>query len=141
MLDSLTGDEGYRYVLAVMESIQVEDDYGAYQAAGHAAWRFGEQAYCRAIIHELPRLIAAAPYWAGDFLVSIANGQGTPAESTIRTFNGLLAETDPGNRAIIDAYIAEQEVGRGWLIGRIGVMGSKAYQPIQADAASRRGLT
>ncbi|SBV37670.1 conserved hypothetical protein [uncultured Stenotrophomonas sp.] len=124
MLDALTGEEGFEHVLAVFESLQAEDDYGAYQTAGHAAWRFGEIPYCKALIHELPRLIVALPYWAGDFLVSIANAQGTKDEPTIRVFNDLLFELDPTTKQGIIGFIRREEAPGGWLCNRVGVLGN-----------------
>lgn len=61
MLDELTGTEGYEYALAVFESVQMVDDYGAYQTAERAAWRFGEDMFCRALLQELPRFIKTLP--------------------------------------------------------------------------------
>jgi hypothetical protein len=125
MLDSLTGREGYEYALAVMQSVQAVHDYGAYQTTGHTLWRFGEDAYCQAILHELPRLIQTLPDWAGEFLVRIANGAGTENESTIHRFNDLLSKLDRKNRSIIEQFIAEQEED-GWLEDQVGVLGNDA---------------
>ena len=127
MLDALQGGEGFEYALAVFESLQAENDYGAYQIAGHTAWRFGEIPYYRALIQELPRLIETLPYWAGDFLVSIANGKDTADEATIRVFNRLLSELDATNKQKIDGFIRQEETSAsGWLRGRVGVLGSDA---------------
>jgi hypothetical protein len=79
-----------QYALVIVQSVQAEHDYGAYQTARRAAWRF-EQAYCAALLQELPRLINTLPDWAGDFLVGIANGAGTPHAPAITCFNTLLA--------------------------------------------------
>ena len=125
MLEALTGTEGPEYVLAVMESVQAENDYGAYQSAQRAAWRFGDNFLFRALIHELPRLIDALPEWAGELLVSIANAQDTPDESTIRNFNDLLSNSDVATKQKIDDFIRQEEVS-GWLRGRVGVLGSNA---------------
>lgn len=125
MIEALTGTEGSEYVLAVMESVQAENDYGAYQSAQRAAWRFGDIFYFRALIHELPRLIDTLPEWAGEFLVSIANAQDTPDESTIRVFNDLLSNSDAATKQKIDDFIHQEEVS-GWLRGRVGVLGSNA---------------
>lgn len=123
MLDSLSGNEGSDYALAIFQSIQAVDDYGAYQTAGRAAWRFGEEAFCASLLHELPRLIKDIPDWAGDFLVSIANGQNTEYQSTINLFNKLLASIPSEDQAIICAYIASEEKS-GWLCNRAGVLGN-----------------
>jgi len=125
MLDALKGTEGPKSALAIFESIQSLDDYGAYQTAGHAAWRFGEELFCKSLIHELPRLIQKLPDWAGDFLVSIANGEGTEYDSTIHIFNRLLSDLPENEKSIIKTYISGQEQD-GWLENRIGVLGKNA---------------
>ena len=125
MLESLDGTEGFNYALSIFESIQAEDDYGAYQAAGHAAWKFGEKYFCEALIHELPRLIKTLPDWAGDFMVSIANGEDTEYESTIKTFNNIVNSLPVKERLIITQFITEQEE-RGWFEHRVGVLGNYA---------------
>lgn len=97
------------YALAVMESIQVEQDYGAYQIAERAAFRFGEETFCRVLIQELSRLIETLPDWAGEFLVSIANGQNTIQQSTIDNFNRQLSQSLPDVRSVIQAFITKEE--------------------------------
>lgn len=123
MLEGLDGNEGFEYALAVFESVRAEQDYGVYQAAERAAFRFGEDVYCKVLIHELPRLIDNLPDRAGDFLVSIANGQGTVHQGVINRFNKLLAELEPSARNKIRSYIANEEKG-GWFSHRIGVLGN-----------------
>ncbi|PJC98751.1 hypothetical protein GQ37_010410 [Janthinobacterium sp. BJB1] len=125
MLDALTGNEGAHYALAIFQSVQAEHDYGAYQTASRAAWRFGETAYCAALLQELPRLIAILPDWAGDFLVGIANGAGTPHASAINCFNTLLAAAPPTQQALIAAFIATEE-DDGWFEHCPGVLGAVA---------------
>ena len=122
MLDALTGAEGAHYALAIVQSVQAGHDYGAYQTANRAAWRFGEMAYCAALLHELPRLIASLPDWAGDFLVGIANGAGTPHASAITCFNTLLADAPPAQQALIADFIAQEE-DDGWFEHCPGVLG------------------
>jgi hypothetical protein len=103
MLDSLNGSEGEGYPFAIFESIQHDEGYG--QDAGHAAWRFGSKIFFKALLHELPRLIEDIPYWAGDFLVSIAKGQGTENEVFIHQFNRLLDECDYQSKLTINKWL------------------------------------
>ena len=79
-------------------------------------------AYCAALLHELPRLIATLPDWAGDFLVGIANGAGTAHAPVIACFNTLLAAAPPKQQALIAAFIAEEE-DDGWFEHCPGVLG------------------
>ena len=123
MLESITGTEGEEYALAIFESVQAIEDYGAYQTTGRAAWKFGEEVYCKALIQELPRLIKRLPDWAGEFLVSIANGKDSEYESTIYTFNKLLSISSAEVKKLINDFIQSQEKS-GWLEHRVGVFGS-----------------
>ena len=124
LLEELSGSEGYDYVLAILQSIQADADYGAYQTAERVAYRFGEEQFCRALLHELPRLIGTLPDWAGDFLVSIANAEDTPYQSILDCFNRLLSESDDERRSIIRDFISQEE-DDGWLAHRVGVLGAK----------------
>jgi hypothetical protein len=125
MLDLLGGTEGSEYTLAIFESIQAEHDYGAYQTACRSAWLFGEDNFCMSLIQELPRLIKTRPDWAGDFMVSIANGEGTEHESVIKTFNRHLKSVSSDKKNVILEYINEQEKN-GWFEHRVGVLGCNA---------------
>ena len=125
MIESIDGSEGKEYALAIFESIQAVNDYGAYQTAGHAVWKFGEEVYCQTLIHELPRLIETIPDWAGEFLVSIANGEDSEYESTIHTFNKLLSASLPEVNKTINDFINNEEKSDGWLDHRVNVLGSK----------------
>ena len=124
MLDALTGAEGEQYALAVLQSVQVEHDYGAYQTARHAAWRFGETSYCAALLHELPRLITTLPDWAGEFLMVIANAADTRHAPVITCFNRLLAARPEAEQRQIAAFIAQEE-DDGWLSHCAGLLGNR----------------
>lgn len=128
MLDALTGTEGAHYALAIFQSVQAQHDYGAYQTANRAAWCFGETAYCVALLQELPRLIASLPDWAGEFLVGIANDNGTAHASVITCFNTLLAAAPPTHQALIAAFIAQEE-NDGWFGHCPGVLGHPQGPP------------
>ena len=123
MLEHLDGSESDQYALAVVASIQAQNDYGAYQATSRALWRFGAYTYCKALLDQLPRLIKTLPDWAGDFLGQIAN-EDTSGESAIHEFNQLLSALPNDQRSLIQQFIASQESG-GWLEHRVGVLGFK----------------
>lgn len=122
MLDAIDGSEGEKHAKAVFASIQAVDDYGAYQTAESAVWKFGEEIFCIALLHELPRLIKDLPDWAGDFLVSIANAQDTEHKSIIHTFNNQISKLPTNKKDAILKFIQEQET-EGWLEHRVGVLG------------------
>lgn len=123
MLDALTGTEGSDHALAIFQSVQAQHDYGAYQVADRAAFRFGATAYCAALLHELPRLVTTLPDWAGDFLAGIANSAGTVHAPLLACFNGLLAGAPAADRELIARFIAEEEED-GWFSHCPGVLGA-----------------
>ena len=123
MLERLDGSENDQYAAAVMTSIQAHNDYGAYQAAVRALWRFGVRIYCKTLLDQLLRLIQTLPDWAGDFLGQIAN-EDTSGESAIHEFNQLLSALPADQRSLIQQFIASQE-SDSWLEHRVGVLGVK----------------
>ena len=83
--------------------------------------RFPGDEYIGVIVQELPALIARQPDWAGEFLVSIANGQGGHWDYHIKFFNEDVAAAPPAARQAIVDYIRSQEES-GWLTHRVGVL-------------------
>lgn len=116
LVDALDGSEGIDAVAALFESLQVKDDYGAYQGTRNAVFRFPEEQYAIALVRELPRLISTQPDWAGDFLGQLAmlNPDG---RRRIATFNDEVARSPETIRSIIVDFVRGQE-SDGWLDGR-----------------------
>jgi hypothetical protein len=103
LMEQLDGSEGREALAALIQSVQMKFDYGAYQTTYRMLGRFPEQDLMHVLVQELPDLIARQPDWAGDFLVGIANGQGGKWDYQIAMFNEAVASA-PGavRRAIVD---------------------------------------
>ena len=121
LLDSLVGNEGIEVVRALIQSMQAEDDYGAYQTTQAALGRFPGAEYIEALISELPPMIQRNSEWAGELLCGLANSVGTKYESNISTFIKMLSMSPEDSRKIINQYIGQQEKA-GWLEHRKGVL-------------------
>lgn len=120
-MDLLDGSEGPTALAALVQSIQMRHDFGAYQTTFRVMWRFPEKELMQILVQELPDLIARQPDWAGDLLVSIANGQGGKWDYQIAMFNDTVASASgPVRRAIVD-YVRAQEPS-GWFEHRVGVL-------------------
>lgn len=122
MLEAIDGREGIEVARAIVQSIQVEDDYGAYQSTEHALGRFPSEIYLQAVVDELPDLIDRQKSWAGELLCGLANSGGTEWESDIEQFNRLLKLAPTNHRERITRFIASEE-SAGWLKHRVNVLG------------------
>ena len=121
LMEQLNGTEGPTALTALIQSVQMRDDYGAYQTTFRVMWRFPEKELIQVLVQELPNLIERLPDWAGDLLVSIANGQGGRWDYQIAMFNDAVASApSPVRRAIVE-YVRGQEPS-GWFEHRVGVL-------------------
>ena len=121
LLEALDGTEGASVLEALFQSIQMKNDYGAYATALRVMGRFPDDIFFPVMVEQLPDLIRRQPDWAGEVLVSIANGQGTRWEYQIPLFNEQVARAaEPVQTAIVQ-YIRNQEQ-KGWLTHRVGVL-------------------
>jgi hypothetical protein len=116
LLDELRGSEGEAFAVAVVESMQVRHDYGAYQRTMTTLERFPPPTRCRAVLQELPRLIRTLPRWAGDLLL------GLTSKSDAFHFNSLLDRVPQEDQRLIREFIAQEE-RCGWLQDDVGVLG------------------
>ncbi len=121
LMEELNGSEGPTALTALVQSVQMRDDYGAYQTTFRVMWRFPEKELMHVIVQELTGLIARQPDWAGDLLVSIANGQGGKWDYQIAMFNDAVGAAPAlVRRAIVD-YVRGQETS-GWFKHRVEVL-------------------
>jgi hypothetical protein len=121
LVEQADGSEGPKAVCALIRSMQMREDYGAYQSVYHAMARFPEKEFLEVLVQELPNLIERQPDWAGDFLVGIANGQGGKWDYQIAMFNDAVASSSPSQRQVIVNYVRSQEPS-GWFKHRVGVL-------------------
>ena len=121
LLDSISGSEGLLVAKAIIQSMQSENDYGAYQTTQSTLGKFPSEEYIEALISELPSMIERKSEWAGELLCGLANSVGTKYESDIHLFTKKLSESPTKSRNIVLQYINQQE-HEGWLEHRIGVL-------------------
>lgn len=121
LVEQLDGSEGPDAIAALLQSVQMKDDYGAYQTTYRVMARFPDNEFTAVFIRELPNLIERQPDWAGDFLVGIANGQGGKWDYQIGMFNDAVSSEPPTPRCAIVNYVRSQE-GSGWFKHRVGVL-------------------
>jgi hypothetical protein len=117
LTDLVVGDEGPDAAAALIQSIQVRDDYGAYQSTQRALGRFPHAVYVAALLAELPALIMRQSEWAGELLCGLANAIGTPYEAAVVEFRRQIELCHEKSRAAIRAFVAQEEC-QGWLSGR-----------------------
>ena len=121
LLEQIDGTEGPEAVAALIQSVQMEHDYGAYQTTYRMFARFPDRDFFTTLVQELPALIARQPDLAGDFLVGIANGQGGKWDYQIALFNNAVAIAPAAVRQPIVDYVRSQEP-KGWFSNRVGVL-------------------
>ncbi|MFI2812830.1 MULTISPECIES: hypothetical protein [Microbulbifer] len=121
LLDSIDGSEGLPVARALIQSMQSDDDYGAYQTTQAALGKFSSKEYIEALTLELPPMIKRGSEWAGELLCSLANSVGTQHEADIALFIRALNELPGEDKNTISRYIEQQEEG-GWLAHRKGVL-------------------
>lgn len=124
LLDAVSGEEGEEAAQAIVKSIQVEDDYGAYQSAFNALDRFPPNIQVAAYISELPRLLESFPDRAGEILCRISNQFEVDGGELVECFNRQLMCLDRNLRQLILTYIRQEENG-GWLDHRKGILGAE----------------
>jgi hypothetical protein len=140
LVDGLDGSEGVDAIAALFESIQVPHDYGAYQAANHAIWRFPADQFAVAFVSQLPRLIESQPEWASEFMWGLA-GSAPSLFDYITAFNEQLARSPENIRSVIADFIRGQ--APGWPVddrckGRLGPGVVLDRKQIEAEAAAEQ---
>jgi len=121
LVDAAAGSEGLAGAVALIQSLQSKDDYGAYQATQHALGRFPTPVFVAALIQELPALIQRQPDWAGELLCSLANSVGTRFEPDIAEFRSQLSRAPRATQDAVGAFLRQEEQD-GWLKHRRGVL-------------------
>jgi hypothetical protein len=122
LTDLVQGDEGVAVATALVRSIQVEHDYGAYQnTINKLVFSFPPEQVAEAVLTELPRLIQYCDRWAGDILSFLTRTKNLAPVLTFE-FNEALKVSTPSIQAVVLKFIRAQEV-EGWLEDKRGVLG------------------
>jgi hypothetical protein len=135
MVESVTGSEGVEAFLALVDSLQAEDDYGAYQTTYGALRRFPARVAAQGLVSALPGLIDRHRDCAGDILAQLANGTRAEDIGRLSAFREALGESPAAQKAIMDFVIREEH--GGWLDGRRrGVIRPRSAEPGAAPNAA-----
>jgi hypothetical protein len=113
LVDQAQGIYEQNVFQALIDSMQVEEDYEVYESTKGALWSFPASEFGRWFAQSLPDLIARQPEWAGDFLSAMINGAraGDPRLEEFKT--ALRKMSGPDKRAIRTFVRAQEE--HGWL--------------------------
>ncbi len=118
MVYAVRGNEGIETFIALVDSLQSDQDYGAYQSTFSALWRFPARVSAQGLLVALPRLMKRRRDSAGDILGQLANNwMGEDGPNPLTAFRDALALTDAETRKTIMDFVAHQE-DEGWLDGR-----------------------
>ena len=117
LLDAVTGAEGVETFIAIVDSLQAEQDYGAYQRTYNTLWRFPPRVAAQGLISALPSLIQRQHNCAGDILAQLGNATPGRGDDVLLAFRQALASATPQTRAAIMDFVIPEE-DDGWLDGR-----------------------
>ena len=115
LLGMVEGNEGIEVFKAIINSVQVENDYGAYQRTLNTALKFPPEVYAQGLVQTLPGLIDRNQDWAGDFLLDVAKRSASNEDNIAIPFNKYLAETETATHKKILDFIIQQEQPEGFL--------------------------
>ena len=118
LLEMVRGDEPEMVFHAIVDSIQVEEDYGAYEAVYNALWRFPPDKFSQYFISALPGFIQRFGEDVGRFLVGLT---GSVNAEYLSCFNRVLDLASKEDLSIIVSFIEGQEIN-GWFEDAPGVI-------------------
>ncbi len=117
IVEAVSGSEGIEAFIALIDSMQSKDDYGAYQATQRALGRFPAGVAAKGLVGALSGLINRQRDWAGELLCGIANASSAESRTFLSAFRKELAKADAQAQAVIMNFVIQEEDG-GWLDGR-----------------------
>src|SRR5271157_2602557 len=114
IVEAVSGQEGIEAFIALIESLQAKDDYGAYETTYRALWRFPPSVAGHGLVAALPRLIERQPDHAGNILGQIVNSALDQDSAILSAFRGALGSASAdAQKAIMDFVVREEN--DGWL--------------------------
>ncbi len=117
IVEAVTGSEGVDTFVALLDSLQAEEDYGVYQTTYRALRRFPASVAAQGLLAAFPRLIERHRDCAGDILAQLANAAREEDLAALFSFRDALGSSSAVvQKAIMDFVLAEEE--SGWLDGR-----------------------
>jgi hypothetical protein len=128
LLKAVKGKEGEEVFQAVLDSVHNNEDYGIYESAYTALWRFPQEKIGEWFVRGLPAFIRRMPAAHRKSKVSRHVGRMmcglTSREVALRAFNTALAQAPPKDRKTILDWIRNEEKD-GWFSKHKGVLGAE----------------
>ncbi|MFD5141625.1 hypothetical protein ACFWMX_36295 [Streptomyces sp. NPDC058378] len=103
LADNVVGDEGVAGVAALVRSLRVEEDFGAYQAALSALERFPLNVFGAGVADSAQSLAGIPECWSGNVLLMVARAKPS-ARSFIERFALLKPDEQLSLRRLIDFH-------------------------------------
>ncbi|WP_158713119.1 hypothetical protein [Streptomyces sp. NRRL S-1813] len=112
LADMVDGSEGPAAVRALIASLQVDQDYGAYQAGFGALERFPSMDLARGVALAAAEVVSIPSGNSGQVLLLLADSDA----EAVREFNAAGSQMEPAVKDQLSALIAEHERDE-WLDG------------------------
>ena len=106
LVDAVDGSEGHEVLVALIDSMQLEEDNEVYEATINAAWSFSAQPFAAGIVEALPALLEVSEDLGGRLLCGISG-------EYLRRFNSELANAPQAARERIMDFVLRNEA-EGW---------------------------
>jgi hypothetical protein len=122
LVDTIDGSEGLDVLLALLDSMQVEDDHEVYECTTNAVWLFPPDEFSAGVVQALPRLLDCTEDLGGRILCGISNH-----EKYLLWFNRRLAAAPDSARARIMDFVLRNE-DEGWFEEEAGCIRPNAAE-------------
>ncbi|THB65670.1 MAG: hypothetical protein D6B27_08135 [Gammaproteobacteria bacterium] len=109
LLEMVEGNEGPEIVRALIDSIQIQSDSGAYLVTVDTLKKFLKPGYARAFIDPLARLTFRRPDLASDLLFNMANYFTEEQRIFVDEFNDELRRSHSGATTQLINFIKSEE--------------------------------
>ena len=119
LVDSAKGNWTEEVFQTLVESLQVDDDYGVYETTVGVIFSFPPEKFGGWLMKALPDLARRQPEHAGDFLSLMVNNYQGSAPQYLVAFREALRCAPATLRNELLAFIAQQE-REGWLQEKSG---------------------
>jgi hypothetical protein len=106
LLDMVTGKEPQEVFQAIVDSVRVPEDYGAYERVHNALWKFPPEKFAEYFVAALPTLIRRMAQYdqVGRFLCPLT---GHGRKNYLPAFNRELGKAPVATREAIVSFIKE----------------------------------
>ncbi len=119
LLEMARGVHEKQVFKALLDSMQVEDDYGVYETTIGLLFSFPSETFGPYLAEYLPEFLARDQERAGDILsLMVNNGMG--GDRNIVEFKKAIGNSDNESKRVVRDFIKLQEEPGGWLENKPG---------------------